>query len=450
MGKIITVVSGKSGMGKTTTVAALSSSLAILGNKTLCLDFGKGENNLVSALCINDCGSVDHIDVHGKQGETTKAGTEHPEIPGLFVLPMPSFLDLNKPDISEVMRMFTGIRHEFDYCIVDTPPVSYPGFNLAIADADMTIIVTTGEIPSLVDVLRAAKATHDTGCNDIKLLVNRTLPEDSEQKTAAIDKMTHMIGAQLIGLVPDSDTFSKAMQSKMPLVRFTKTYVVYNYLCIAHMISSMTFPAMESDPPPPVDEKPCTAAQPDDRTQPSVIEEPNVPVSEEPSDPVSEEPSAPDSETVPFDIPDNLLGSYGDSKLWAQSTLNHAKIEDLVEIYAVMQSPFIAKESVRNRMWLHDLLDDNGVPYYIEVNSRRGSKELVETQHIFVEKKNAGKAVFLLKKFNEAENIVRVNPDEDSNAVISDDGIPQKKCPTCDRDIDFDYHKCPYCKGKAG
>ena len=30
--------------------------------------------------------------------------------------------------------------------------------------------------------------------------------------------------------------------------------------------------------------------------------------------------------------------------------------------------------------------------------------------------------------------------------AISDEGMPQKKCPTCGREHDFDYPRCPYCK----
>ena len=30
--------------------------------------------------------------------------------------------------------------------------------------------------------------------------------------------------------------------------------------------------------------------------------------------------------------------------------------------------------------------------------------------------------------------------------AVSKDGMPQKKCPTCGREHDFDFPKCPYCK----
>ena len=145
-------------------------------------------------------------------------------------------------------------------------------------------------------------------------------------------------------------------------------------------------------------------------------------------------------------MPSNLLGTYGDPNLWARSTLEHAQIEDLVEVYAITPGQFITSETIRNRMWLHDLLDDKGIPYYIEVGSMSGSRQLVEAQCIYVEKKNAGKALFLIKQFNDPGNIVSDDPEEDCFFDISEDGIPQKKCPSCDEQIDFDYAICPYCK----
>jgi len=160
-------------------------------------------------------------------------------------------------------------------------------------------------------------------------------------------------------------------------------------------------------------------------------------------------PGAPDENTQP-DLPSHLVGSYGDPKLWAQSTLKNIEPEKLVEIYAIMPSQYTTNESIRYRMWLHDLLDDWNIPYYIEVGCLGGSRNLTESQHIYVEKKNARKAIFLTNKFNKSDNIVRDNTDKNEESIIiSDDGIPQKACPSCGKDIDFDYVKCPHCKERT-
>ena len=63
MGKVIVVASGKGGTGKTTTVGAISSCLAALGYKTLCIDCDAGLRNLdiiigMSEYTVTDFGDV--------------------------------------------------------------------------------------------------------------------------------------------------------------------------------------------------------------------------------------------------------------------------------------------------------------------------------------------------------------------------------------------------------
>ncbi|HBJ27158.1 P-loop NTPase, partial [Cobetia sp.] len=46
MAKIIVVTSGKGGVGKTTSAAAIATGLALRGNKTVVIDFDVGLRNL--------------------------------------------------------------------------------------------------------------------------------------------------------------------------------------------------------------------------------------------------------------------------------------------------------------------------------------------------------------------------------------------------------------------
>jgi len=156
-----------------------------------------------------------------------------------------------------------------------------------------------------------------------------------------------------------------------------------------------------------------------------------------------------DDETGFPDGLSNLVGSYGDPALWARSTLEGADPDDLVAIYAVVPGLLISKEAIRNRIWLHDILDDAGIPYYIEVGGLGGSKDLNEAQHIYVEKENAQKVMLLIHAFNNTKNTVKRTKEETGITAVSEDGIPQKVCSSCGEEIDFDYHKCPYCKTRS-
>ena len=144
---------------------------------------------------------------------------------------------------------------------------------------------------------------------------------------------------------------------------------------------------------------------------------------------------------------------YGDPALWAQSTLELRDSEDsveLVRIYTVRQGRYIDRKKVRQRMWLHDILDDNKIPYRIEFDGYWATrKKYADIQYILVEEKHGKKARRLIKEYNDTENIVDSNfIDEEEMFNITEFGILQIKCPSCGKGIDFDHHKCPHCKAE--
>ena len=149
------------------------------------------------------------------------------------------------------------------------------------------------------------------------------------------------------------------------------------------------------------------------------------------------------------------LGSYGDPELWAYSTLIPCGNEKLVKIHEIQGGILITRrrhvnrEIVRQRMWLHDVLDDNGIPYQIEISgSWINSRKYLETHCIYVEEKHVKKARLLIEEYNTAENIVQEDMDEENIVDNIKGGVPQIKCSSCDREIDFDCPKCPFCKVK--
>jgi len=54
-----------------------------------------------------------------------------------------------------------------------------------------------------------------------------------------------------------------------------------------------------------------------------------------------------------------------------------------------------------------------------------------------------------MRKYNDTNSIVRIKPEKNGQAAISGNNTLQKKCRTCGKGIDFDYKKCPHCKGWA-
>ena len=148
-----------------------------------------------------------------------------------------------------------------------------------------------------------------------------------------------------------------------------------------------------------------------------------------------------------FELPKNLLGSYSDPALWAYSTLPPGDYDDLVNIHIVKQGNLQGREAIRQRIWLHDILDDEGIPYQVVIKSYWVSrKKYAEDQFIYVEEKHSKKAKRLIKAFNNPENIVSEVSGTESSPENYVNGVLQIKCSSCGEEIDFDYHKCPLCK----
>jgi len=148
-----------------------------------------------------------------------------------------------------------------------------------------------------------------------------------------------------------------------------------------------------------------------------------------------------------YELPEGLVSAHVDPSLWAYSTLPQGDYDDLVSVHVITQGNYQGGDIVRQRMWLHDILDDEGIPYQVVIKGYwPHRRKYAEDQFIYVEEKNRKKAKRLKKEF--------LNPDNASSEPIGDeisdvrivDGIPQRKCSFCGKEIDFDFHKCPFCK----
>jgi len=242
MGKVIAVVSGKGGTGKTTSSAAISSCLAALGMKTLCVDFDAGLKNLDLSLCMAEFAVMDYMDILNGNIELMEACSESPQVPNLYFIAAPTVYTSDSIDEAALKSMFDEIRKEFEYCIVDAPAGVGTGFRQACANADMSIIVTTGELPAMRDAQHAASLIMDMGVGDIRLLVNRVIPKNLKRIKTTIDEIIDTVGARLLGIVPEDRAVFRALHANIPLILYKKRFAAYDFLDVARRISGEDVP----------------------------------------------------------------------------------------------------------------------------------------------------------------------------------------------------------------
>jgi len=245
MGKVIAIASGKGGTGKTTVAAAISSCLAALGHKTLCIDFDTELRNLDLALCMTDFTVMDFLDViNGRMGVMT-ACSESPRIPNLFFLSSPTACMPESIDKSAVEKMMADIRENFDFCIIDSPAGIGSGFRLAHTDVDMSIIVTTGDLASMRDSNRAASAARELGVTNVRLLINRVLKRNYRRIRTNIDDVIDTVGVQLIGMIPEDRNIFLALHENIPLVLYKKRKAAYDLLDVTRRITGEDVPLQQ-------------------------------------------------------------------------------------------------------------------------------------------------------------------------------------------------------------
>ena len=242
MGKVIAVASGKGGTGKTTTVAAVSSCLAALGYRTLCVDFDAELRNLDLALCMSDYTVADFIDVQNGRLELMDACHENPRIPKLYFLSAPAVSGWEGSEDSGLQRMFGEIRQEFDYCLVDAPSGLGTGFVRAQKVADMSVIVTTGELPAMRDAQRATEAARELGVDEVQLLVNRVMPGKYSRMRMTIDSVIDTVGARLLGIVREDSSIAMSLHENIPLILYKRKHAAYDFLDAARRITGEYIP----------------------------------------------------------------------------------------------------------------------------------------------------------------------------------------------------------------
>lgn len=244
MGKVIVVTSGKGGTGKTTLTAGVSSCLAAIGYRVLCIDMDIGLRNLDISLGMTDRVVMDFSDVVEGRCTLERGAAAHPVIEGLFLLTAPMHLPAGRITPQQMVQFLDQAKESFDYVMIDSPAGIGSGFQLAMAGADRAIVVTTNDPSALRDAQRAVSELSKQ-LPSIHLVMNRIQPKMMKRLHTTIDDAMDTAGLPLLGVVPEDPQVSLALGAGQPLVLASRRGAAVACLNIARRISGQRTPLMK-------------------------------------------------------------------------------------------------------------------------------------------------------------------------------------------------------------
>src|SRR6201996_3550562 len=151
MAQVLVVTSGKGGVGKTTSTAALGAALAHLGEKVCVIDFDVGLRNLDLVMGAERRVVFDLINVINGVAKLPQALIRDKRLENLYLLPASQTRDKDALTEDGVVKILDELRAKFDWIICDSPAGIERGATLAMRYADAAIIVTNPEVSSVRD-----------------------------------------------------------------------------------------------------------------------------------------------------------------------------------------------------------------------------------------------------------------------------------------------------------
>ena len=227
MARVIVVTSGKGGVGKTTSAAAIATGLALLGKKTVVIDFDVGLRNLDLIMGCERRVVFDFINVINDGIRLNQALIKDKRIENLYVLPTSQTRDKDALDLDGVEKALGELKLEFDYIICDSPAGIERGAQTALYFADEAVIVTNPEVSSVRDsdriigILNSKTRRAEKGEEAVKqhLLLTRYDPARVEKgEMLKVEDVLEILAIPLLGVIPQDDAVLQASNVGMPVV----------------------------------------------------------------------------------------------------------------------------------------------------------------------------------------------------------------------------------------
>jgi len=227
LARIIVVTSGKGGVGKTTTSAAVAMGLAQKGNRTAVIDFDVGLRNLDLIMGCERRVVYDFVNVINGEANLNQALIRDKRCDDLYILPASQTRDKEALTVEGVGRVLDELSQSFDYIVCDSPAGIERGATLAMYFADDAIVVTNPEVSSVRDsdrmlgILASKSRRAENNLEPIKefLLLSRYSAERVKLgEMLSVEDVQDILSLELLGVIPESTAVLNASNSGIPVI----------------------------------------------------------------------------------------------------------------------------------------------------------------------------------------------------------------------------------------
>jgi septum site-determining protein MinD len=244
--RVLTITSGKGGVGKTTSTANLGTALAMQGKKVAVVDSDIGLRNLDAVLGLENRIVYDLVDVVEGQCRLRQALIKDKRLPELYLLPAAQTRDKNAVNSVQMQQLCQQLRQDFDFVLIDSPAGIEQGFRNAIVGADEIIIVANPEMASVRDSDRIIGLVEAAGKPEPRLVLNRLRPEMVKRGDMMdVAGVIEVLGIELLGIVPEDDMIIIGINKGEPVVYDKRSRAGRAYINAAQRIIGKEVPLDE-------------------------------------------------------------------------------------------------------------------------------------------------------------------------------------------------------------
>ena len=242
---VITITSGKGGVGKTTATANLAVSLALTGKRVVAIDADIGLRNLDVVMGLENRIVYDLVDVVEGKCRLRQATIRDKRLSELYLIPAAQTRDKMSVSPQDMIRVCEQLRADFDYVIVDSPAGIERGFQNAVAPADEIIIITTPEVSAVRDADRIIGLLEAEEKNTPQLVINRFKPDMARRgDMLGTSDVIEILAIELVGIVPEDENIIISTNRGIPVALDEKTMAGRAFRNIAQRIMGQDVPFM--------------------------------------------------------------------------------------------------------------------------------------------------------------------------------------------------------------